>query len=504
MRFGRKIDLAQEPTAGDIHAQQGRRPSAVEAVAHKHDKKVSNRQLTGASQITLKQSIIPVSLVTILFFLWGFAYGLLDVLNKHFQETLGVTRGEGGGLAAAYFGAYFLAPLTYSGYVCRRFGYRWTFIMGLCIYGVGALMFWPSAIKRSFGGFCGSMFIVGSGLATLETAANPYISVCGPPRYSEIRLNLSQSFQAIGTVVAPLLAAKVIFKDVDAPGGKSLDSVQWVYLGIACFVFLLAVVFFFAPIPEISDADMMDQAEQSTEFDTMYEDKPMRKQYTLFFGVMAQFMYVGPQVAIAGYFINYVTEVRPGTSSSRASDQLAIAQSLFAIGRFTASFSMKWVKPRYVYMLFSTMIILWICVAIGVEGDGGIAALSLVLFFESCIFPTIFTLSLRGLGRHTKRGASFIVSSVVGGAVFPPVLGAVADIQGTRIAMVIPLVGFVLSWMFPIYLNLYKGEVLDAYRTTTTGLKDSEVRKMHSNVESDADQTELEKEKPEAKELEVA
>ena len=261
------------------------------------------------------------------------------------------------------------------------------------------------------------------------------------------------------------------------------------------------MVFFFAPIPEISDADMMDQAEQSTEFDTMYEDKPMRKQYTLFFGVMAQFMYVGPQVAIAGYFINYVTEVRPGTSSSRASDQLAIAQSLFAIGRFTASFSMKWVKPRYVYMLFSTMIILWICVAIGVEGDGGIAALSLVLFFESCIFPTIFTLSLRGLGRHTKRGASFIVSSVVGGAVFPPVLGAVADIQGTRIAMVIPLVGFVLSWMFPIYLNLYKGEVLDAYRTTTTGLKDSEVRKMHSNVESDADQTELEKEKPKAKEL---
>ena len=108
--------------------------------------------------------------------------------------------------------------------------------MGLCIYGVGALMFWPSAIKRSFGGFCGSMFIVGSGLATLETAANPYISVCGPPRYSEIRLNLSQSFQAIGTVVAPLLAARVIFSDVDAPGGKSLDSVQWVYLGIACFV----------------------------------------------------------------------------------------------------------------------------------------------------------------------------------------------------------------------------------------------------------------------------
>ena len=136
------------------------------------------------------------------------------------------------------YSAYFLSPLTYSGYICRKFGYRWTFIAGLLIYGVGALMFWPSGIKRSFGGFCGSMFIVGSGLSTLETAANPYIAVCGPPRYSEIRLNLSQSFQAIGTVVAPLLASRVIFANVGTgpAESQSLQSVQFVYLGVACFV----------------------------------------------------------------------------------------------------------------------------------------------------------------------------------------------------------------------------------------------------------------------------
>lgn len=149
---------------------------------------------------------------------------------------------------------------------------------GLCIYGVGALMFWPSGVKRSFGGFCGSMFIVGSGLSTLETSANPFIATCGPPKYSEMRLNLAQAFQAIGTVIAPVLASYVLFKNVGGPNGKSLQSVQWVYLGIAAFVFLLAVVFFFAPIPEVTDSDMADGEEQIAVNETGYVDKPLRKQ----------------------------------------------------------------------------------------------------------------------------------------------------------------------------------------------------------------------------------
>lgn len=140
------------------------------------------------------------------------------------------------------------------------------------------------------------MFIVGSGLSTLETAANPFIATCGPAKYSELRLTLAQAFQAVGTVVAPILASHVIFKNVD---DTSLQSVQWVYLGVGCFVFLLAVVFFFAPIPEVTDADMAAQAESSGA-QTAYEDKPLSKQYTLFFGVAAQFCYVGAQCAYAG------------------------------------------------------------------------------------------------------------------------------------------------------------------------------------------------------------
>lgn len=305
------------------------------------------------------------------------------------------------------------------------------------------------------------MFIVGSGLSTLEAAANPFIATCGPPKYSEIRLTLAQAFQAVGTVVAPVLASQVIFKNVD---DKSLESVQWVYLGIAIFVFLLAIVFFFANIPEVTDADMADQAIQSGA-DTDFEDKPLSKQWTLFYGVAAQFCYVGAQVAYAGYFINFVTWVKPGTSHATGSNLLAGAQGCFAVGRFVASGIMKFTRPRFVLMGFLSGVVVFACVAMGAKGNGAIAAIFLVLFFESCVFPLIFTLSLRGLGRHSKRGASFIVAAVSGGALFPPVLGVVADNLGgnTQKAFFIPLIGFVFAWTFPLYLNLFKAKSLDGW-----------------------------------------
>ncbi|KAI1854137.1 hypothetical protein JX265_003542 [Neoarthrinium moseri] len=458
--FGKR----QEPTAVEVHDQ--RHPSNAEAMANR--KNVTNTGLTGASALTVRQSIFPITLVTILFFLWGFAYGLLDVLNAKFQTSLGITAAMAGGLQGSYFGAYFIGPLTYSGWIVRRFGYRWTFITGLCIYGVGALMFWPSAVYRSFPGFCGSLFIVGSGLSTLETSANPFIATCGPPRLSEFRLELSQSFQAIGSVVAPLLASRVFFANTT---DGDLTKVQWTYLGIAAFVFLLAIVFFFAPIPEVTDADMELQAEQTTEL-TGYTEKPLKKQYKLFFGVAAQFCYVGAQVGVAANFISYTVE-SAGVTHAVASDRFAIAQGLFAIGRFAAAGAMMYFKPRKVLMLFMTMIMLFICLAIGIKGEGGVAMLSLVLFFESCIFPTIFTLSIRGLGRHTKRGSSWIVAAVSGGALFPSLTGLLADHKGYHIAMSVPLIGFIVAFAFPIFLNInpWKRE-LDGFRETRIGYTD--------------------------------
>ncbi|KAK5070196.1 hypothetical protein LTS08_008436 [Lithohypha guttulata] len=454
-----------EPTYDDVLTQ--RQPSVAEVRGTKGRATVVNKGLTGASALTVRQSIFPVALVTVLFFLWGFAYGLLDVLNSKFQTALNITAAKAGGLQGAYFGAYFIGPLTYSGWFVRRFGYRWTFILGLLIYAVGALMFWPSAVYESFGGFCGSLFIVGSGLSTLETSANPFIATCGPPRLSEFRLELSQSFQAVGSVIAPLLASRVFFKETNL---NDLSHVQWTYVGIAAFVTALAVVFFFSPIPEVTDADMALQAEQCADL-TGFVEKPLSKQYKLFFGVAAQFCYVGAQVGVASQFINYSIETA-NLSHAVASDRYAIGQALFAIGRFAAAGLFMFVKPRYVLMAFMTGIMIFQGAAMGVWGEGGFAMLAIVLFFESCIFPTIFTLSIRGLGRHTKRGSSWIVASVCGGALFPSLTGLLADKRDYHIAMAVPLVGFFVSFCFPIYLNTICAKELDGFRDTKIGYKD--------------------------------
>jgi FHS family L-fucose permease-like MFS transporter len=248
---------------------------------------------TKAAELTLRQSIYPISLVTILFFLWGFSYGLLDTLNKHFQNTLHITYSRSAGLQAAYFGAYPLASLGHAAWILRHFGYRAVFIWGLFMYGLGALLAIPAIKAHSFGGFCACIFIIGNGLGSLETAANPYITVCGPPKFAEARINLSQAFNGIGTVVAPVLGSYVFFKFDDA---RALQNVQWVYTAIAIFVFLLGGVFWLSDIPEITDADMeFQKAETHGDED----DRPFWKQWRPFHASFAQFCYTGAQIAIA-------------------------------------------------------------------------------------------------------------------------------------------------------------------------------------------------------------
>ncbi|CAI7600481.1 unnamed protein product, partial [Penicillium palitans] len=253
--------------------------------------RVDNRATTSAATLTLRQSLWPLTLVTILFFLWGFAYGLLDTLNSHFQKTLHIDRGRSAGLQAAYFGAYPLASLGYANWILRNYGYKTVFIFGLCLYGIGALCMWPAGLNQSFGGFCGATFVIGSGLGSLETAANPYLTVCGPPRYSEIRINFAQAFNAIGTVVGPVLGSYVFFTETE-DDVAALQRVQWVYLAIGVFVFLLAGVFFLSNIPEVTDEDMAFQVAQ-THVDE--QDKPFWKQYKLFHATLAQFTYTGAQ-----------------------------------------------------------------------------------------------------------------------------------------------------------------------------------------------------------------
>ncbi|GAB1727085.1 hypothetical protein NU195Hw_g3938t1 [Hortaea werneckii] len=436
------------------------------AIFKRMNLKQGNTARTNASQLTLRQSIYPICLVTVLFFLWGFSYGF------HFQTILGIDRARSAGLQAAYFGAYPLASLGHANWILRHYGFKLVFIWGLCLYGIGSLVAWPCLLYKSFGGFCAAIFIIGNGLGSLETAANPYITICGPPRYSEMRINISQAFNGIGTVVAPVLGSYVFFKNTGT-GENALQNVQWVYLAIAIFVFILAVVFYFSPIPEITDADMEFQAQESH---ANTDDQPFWKQYRLFHAAFAQFCYTGAQVAIAGYFINYVSENRANTGDSLAAQFLAGAQGAFAMGRFIGSGIMKFVRPRWVFLVYLGLCIVFIAPSITQRGNTGLAMLFLTLFFESICFPTIVALGMRGLGKHSKRGSGWIVGGVCGGAVVPPILGAVADIyDNTAPAMSVPLAFFIAAWTYAICVNFVPAYRIPADRLgeTKIGVEDA-------------------------------
>jgi MFS transporter, FHS family, L-fucose permease len=212
--------------------------------------------IVGAS-MSKKDRWTGLILVTTLFFLWGFAYGLLDVLNKQFQNVLGITKLQSTGLQVAYFSSYFFFPPLVAGPVIRKWGYKAGIMLGLGLYVRGALFFWPAAHYLTFGGFVGGTFIMACGLSQLETAANPYISVLGDPKTASFRLNFSQSFNGVGSFVGPLIAAHVFFTGEES---TNLTSVQFVYLGIACAVGLVAIGFAFVQVPEISDELMLEQA----------------------------------------------------------------------------------------------------------------------------------------------------------------------------------------------------------------------------------------------------
>ncbi|KAL4996807.1 major facilitator superfamily domain-containing protein [Aspergillus recurvatus] len=433
--------------------------------------RVDNTKTTSAANLTLRQSLWPLMLVTILFFLWGFAYGLLDTLNKHFQVTLNITRTRSSGLQAAYFGAYPLASLGYANWLLRHYGYKLVFIFGLILYGIGALCMWPAGLNRSFGGFCAATFVIGSGLGSLETAANPYLAVCGPPKYAEIRINLAQAFNGIGTVVAPALASYVFFTDTE-DSVNALKRVQWVYLAIGIFVFVLAAVFFMSTIPEVTDQDMAFQV-AATHVDE--QDKPFWKQYKLFHATFAQFTYTGAQ---ASYFINYATETWPTVDNSTGSKYLAGAQAAFTVGRFLGAFLMRYIRPRWVFLGYISGVVAFCAASTTQRNATGVAMLFLTLFFESVCFPTIVALGIRGLGRHYKRGSGFIVGGVSGGAAIPPLLAHVADLRNdTGFAFIVPTMFMVLAWTYAVAVNF-----VPAYRDTVDKVGSSEIGLTGSEV----------------------
>jgi FHS family L-fucose permease-like MFS transporter len=374
-------------------------------------------------------------LVTSLFFLWGFAYGLLDVLNKHFQETLNITRSRSTLLQAAYFGAYFLIALP-AGLFMNRYGYKKGIILGLLCYAIGAFLFYPAAEQKSFNFFLLALFILAAGLTCLETAANPYVTVLGKPDTSESRLNLSQCFNGLGSFLGPIIAAYLFFGSKNT---QDLDSVKLIYIIIGVVVLFFAGLFVRTHLPEIKESETVSSPEL---------DKNALFSHSHFTGsIIAQFFYVAAQVGIAALFINYCTEAKIGINNAKASALLSVSLALFTIGRFIGTALMRKIAPNKLLTVYALINIVLCTVVIYNNAWISVYALMIIFFFESIMFPTIFALGIKDLGHNTKKASSFIIMSIVGGALVPYAMGVLADTYSTAFAYIVPLVCFiVVAW----------------------------------------------------------
>ena len=398
--------------------------------------------------------LVPFLLVTSLFFLWGFAHSILDVLNKFFQNEMHLTKTQSAFIQVVVYGGYFLMALP-AGAVIRRWGYRAGVLTGLFLYGIGALLFIPGAEIMSFPFFLFSLFVIGCGLTFLETSANPYVTVLGDAEASEQRINFSQSFNGLGWILGPLVGGWFLFSQDNSP------NIALPYAIIGLVVLLIGGVFCFVRLPEIKDTvspeevsghkddprdenrDLSTTTVESSS--TLSEIRILSRKSAFVFGWIALFLYVAAQTGVNSFFINYATEHIAITDSMAATLLSFGGMGLFMLGRLGGSWAMGRIRAERL------LAILAIIATLATSPGGlGFAALLVVYLCESIMFPTIFALALRGLGAHTKIASSLLIMSIVGGAVAPLLMGIVADGHSMALGFVVPLVCFVVIAAYAI------------------------------------------------------
>ncbi|KAF8621533.1 hypothetical protein AX15_007705 [Amanita polypyramis BW_CC] len=398
---------------------------------------------TTGSQLSTARWLYAFALVTSLFFTWGFAYGLLDVLNAHFRAIFHISRTKSTLLQVAYFGAY-LAFSPVAGMFMSRFGYKNGIHLGLGLYSLGAIFYWPSAKFAKYGGFVGCTFVIGCGLSALEVAANSYIAVLGSQQYAAARLNFSQGFQGVASFAGPIIASRYFFRGKNA---YTLDTVQWVYLAVAGLGLVLNILFYFCDLPEITEEALSEEIRQAG---ISEDNEPFWKHYRCIFGFVAQTAYVGAQVGVASLAVIYLEE--EGINASKASIMFSLCQVTFTIGRFVSVFILNFIDPALLLSIYATCCSVF-CLCVGlVRNKGGIGCLFALFFFESICYPCIFTLGTQNLGIYTKRGSGLIVMGVGGGAWFPPAQASLGDRSNTRRSYLVPVAGYLAMTAYAIGL----------------------------------------------------
>jgi MFS transporter, FHS family, L-fucose permease len=412
--------------------------------------------------------IIPLMLITSLFFLWGIANSLNGTLIKHFQTALNLNRAQAGIVDSAFYIGYFVMALP-AAFLMNRMGYKKGILIGLFLYVAGALIFYPAAEVRIYSVFLLALFIIACGLAFLETAANPYVTVLGSPSSAESRLNFAQSFNGLSLILGPVIGSLFIFSDVEysnetlsampATQAESIriaeaESVQMPYLIIAGVVMLVAILFAITRMPELSSSK-----ERAATL------KGITRHRHLLFGILAQFFYVGAQASLWGYFIDlklhFSKDQHLGivqlvyqytdtmTPTKIASFHASFALVLFMIGRFAGTWLLTRFRANRLLASYSITCVVLVGYAMMASGISAVVAITLTYFFMSIMFPTIFALSIKNLGEQVKLGSGLVIMAIVGGAVLPPLTGYLS-LAGLENALIIPLISFLVIFFFGI------------------------------------------------------
>jgi len=407
--------------------------------------------------------VYAFALVVSLFFLWGVANNLNDILIKQFKKAFELSDFRAGLVQSAFYVGYFVFAIPAS-LVTRNCGYRAALLVGLGLYALGAFAFYPAAALHAYPLFLGALFVIASGLAFLETAANPLVTVLGPAEGAARRLNLAQSFNPLGSITGILIGRYFIFSGVELNAGQlaGLDdaartayytseslAVQGPYLLIGAVVMLWALLIATVRLPDVASRSDATRAPGATEPPAT---RGLLRNTNFLLAVGAQFFYVGAQVGIWSYLIRYAQQALPGLPERRAADFLTIALVLFMCGRFAGTALMRFLSAARLLAIFALVALALAAVAMLFPGRVGIAALIATGFFMSIMFPTIFALGLRGLDDEARKiASSFLVMAIVGGATLTLLMGAISDAAGIHLAMIVPLLCFATVLAFARY-----------------------------------------------------
>lgn len=415
---------------------------------------------------------ITFALVSTLFFLWGFCNGMIDVLNKHFQNSLHISKTESAWVQCANFLGYFFMAIP-SGLLARKFGYKGGILIGLVLIASGALWFIPATGIGTFAAFLAGLFVLATGLTLLETIANPYATVLGTPEMGATRINMAQTCNALGTLIGPLIAGAFILSST-GEANTSNGTLFIPYLFIAGLVAVLILLFWKSDIPDLQAED--DALAAAASGPSTEVSKPLLARWHFTLAVVAQFFYVAAQIGVWGYFINYITSAdMPIMSEGMArifpagwtfldasgvgyhvtdlggSKAFAGGILCFLAGRIFGSAVLSVCSAHLTLAVFGLINTIMMILIIMHLGWISVFALFASCFFMSIMYPTIFALGIRGLGEHTKLGSSLIVMAIVGGALMPFAMGWLADTYSMRIGFVMPLICFLYVMFYAAF-----------------------------------------------------